>query len=474
MSLTDPVPTQKQNHSEKIRTDGSFEEYSEGSFGDYDSVAEEAELEFDQDGLELAAQEAEIEAEEELNKEESAFRSGSITPDGLIDEDFEKELGPSQLQEDEQEHGEYSDVARYGIIEIAGDDVYGRKVIIFSACRLPSSKVLDHRRLLLYMKYTLDQYVENDYTLIYFHYGLNSRNKPKFTWLVQAYMEFDRKYKKNLKALYLVHPTYFIKILWTFFKPLISVKFGKKVMYVNYLHELKEHLHFDQLVVPQPVLEHDARLLSANKPPYPYTDTNTRFSTPLKTQQFGVTLSFIQKNSGQVLPPIVVNTVEYLRKNAMDIEGIFRRSANASTIKEVQNKINAGETINFSEYDVNIPAVILKKFLRELPEPILTFDLAEPITRLYGLEEERQVFEARRMMIEELPEESYQLLKYIITFLTEVIANSDKNKMDAQNLAVVFGPNLIWSKGQVSLNLITAVNSFTLILLDHSDELFTR
>ena len=36
---------------------GSFEEYSEGSFGDYDSVAEEAELEFDQDGLELAAQE---------------------------------------------------------------------------------------------------------------------------------------------------------------------------------------------------------------------------------------------------------------------------------------------------------------------------------------------------------------------------------------------------------------------------------
>ncbi|XP_052833110.1 rho GTPase-activating protein 1 [Octopus bimaculoides] len=356
MSLSDPAPSSNPKNCQK--PDGSFEEYSEGSAGDYDSVCEEAELELDQDGLELAAQEGVFfEKYPKLNKEESAFRSGSITPDGLIDEDFEKELGPSQVQQDEQEQGEFSDVSRYGIVEIAGDDVYGRKVIIFSACRLPSSKVLDHKRLLAYIKYTLDQYVENDYTVIYFHYGLNSRNKPKLTWLLHTYMEFDRKYKKNLKALYLVHPTNFIRILWTLFKPVLSVKFGQKVMYVNYLHELKEHLHFNQLVVPQPVLDcfffHSA------------------FS--------------IQRQSGETIPPIVVHTVEYLRKYALDTEGIFRRSASASVIKDVQNKINAGDTVNYAEYDnKHIPAVILKKFLRELPEPILTYDLAEPITRLYG------------------------------------------------------------------------------------------
>ncbi|GAB1608704.1 rho GTPase-activating protein 1-like [Argonauta hians] len=467
MSLSDPAGGTSKPKSFQ-RADGSFEEYSESSVADYDSVCEEAELEFDQDGLELAAQ-------EELNKEESAFRSGSITPDGLIDEDFEKELGPSQIQQDEQEQGEFSDVSRYGIVEIAGDDVYGRKVIIFSACRLPSSKVLDHKRLLAYIKYTLDQYVENDYTVIYFHHGLNSRNKPKLTWLLQTYMEFDRKYKKNLKALYLVHPTNFIRILWTLFKPVLSAKFGQKVMYVNYLHELKEHLHFNQLVVPQPVLEHDAKLVSDNKPPYPYTDPASKFTTPQKNQQFGVALSFLQQQSGETLPPIVVHTVEYLREHALDTEGLFRRSANATLIKEVQVKINAGEKVDYSDYeDKHIPAVILKKFLRELPEPILTYDLAEPITRLYGFKEDQVVSEARQMVLEELPEENYQLLKYIITFLSEVTEHSDKNRMGAENLALIFGPNFIWSKGQVSLNLITAVNSFTVVLLTHKDQLFHR
>ena len=44
-----------------------------------------------------------------------------------------------------------------------------------------------------YLKYTLDQYVESDYTVVYFHYGLRSSNKPSMRWLGDAYKEFDRK-----------------------------------------------------------------------------------------------------------------------------------------------------------------------------------------------------------------------------------------------------------------------------------------
>ena len=43
------------------------------------------------------------------------------------------------------------------------------------------------------MQYTLDQYVENDYSVVYFHYGLNRRNKPSIGWLVQVYHALDRK-----------------------------------------------------------------------------------------------------------------------------------------------------------------------------------------------------------------------------------------------------------------------------------------
>lgn len=44
-----------------------------------------------------------------------------------------------------------------------------------------------------YLKGTLDQYVESDYTLIYFHHGLTAENKPSLSWLRDAYREFDRK-----------------------------------------------------------------------------------------------------------------------------------------------------------------------------------------------------------------------------------------------------------------------------------------
>lgn len=98
-----------------------------------------------------------------------------------------------------------------------GDDHYGRKQIVFSSCCLPPSHQLNHRRLLeyvrsrdvaatsrrrhsdasplssRYLKFTLDQYVEMDYILVYFHHGLRSSNKPSVKWLREAYGEFDRK-----------------------------------------------------------------------------------------------------------------------------------------------------------------------------------------------------------------------------------------------------------------------------------------
>ena len=52
----------------------------------------------------------------------------------------------------------------------------------------------------------------------------------------------------------------------------------------------------------------------------------------------------------------------------------------------MQRKINAGETIVFADgdADVHIAAVILKTFLRELQEPILTFDLFQHVVAFQG------------------------------------------------------------------------------------------
>ncbi|XP_028347274.1 LOW QUALITY PROTEIN: rho GTPase-activating protein 8 [Physeter macrocephalus] len=123
----------------------------------------------------------------------------------------------------------FYDVARHGILQVAGESRLGRRVVALCRCRMPASRELNHRRLLRYSKYTLDQYVESAYTVVCFHYGLNSQNKPSLGWLQSACREFDRRCKKNLKALWFAHPTSFIQVQWNILKPLLSFLGGGAV-----------------------------------------------------------------------------------------------------------------------------------------------------------------------------------------------------------------------------------------------------
>uniref|UniRef100_A0A3Q3WG03 Uncharacterized protein n=1 Tax=Mola mola TaxID=94237 RepID=A0A3Q3WG03_MOLML len=366
----------------------------------------------------------------------------------------------------------YYDVARHGIIQVCGDDNYGRKLIVFSSCCLPPSHQLNHRRLLEY--YTLDQYVEMDYILVYFHYGLRSSNKPSVKWLREAYSEFDRKYKKNLKALYVVHPTNFIRIVWNIFKPLISHKFGKKLMYVNYLAELRDHLTYEQLVVPPDVLRHDEKLRESQKSGTPPPVKTPPPRPPLPTQQFGVSLQYIrEKNREVVIPPVVFQTVTYLKVKGLRTEGIFRRSARVQIIKDIQKLYNLGKPVNFDNYaDVHVPAVILKTFLRELPEPLLTFRVYDQVQELLNVESSLRISRCRQI-VESLPEHHFIVAKFLLCFLHMVSQESLVNRMSPANLACVFGINLVRPRHvSVSLSALTPINIFTEILIEHFPAVF--
>ncbi|EPY83995.1 Rho-GTPase-activating protein isoform 1-like protein [Camelus ferus] len=344
----------------------------------------------------------------------------------------------------------YYDIARHQIVEVAGDDKYGRKIIVFSACRMPPSHQLDHSKLLGYLKHTLDQYVESDYTLIYLHHGLTSDNKPSLSWLRDAYREFDRKYKKNIKALYIVHPTMFIKTLLILFKPIISFKFGQKIFYVNYLSELSEHVKLEQLGIPRQVLKYDDFLKSTQKSPATAPKPMPP-RPPLPNQQFGVSLQHLrEKNPEQDPIPLVLReTVAYLQAHGLPVD--------------------------FDHYnELHLPAVILKTFLRELPEPLLTFDLYPHVVGfLSEYIDESQRVEATLQVFQTLPEENYLVLRFLTAFLVQISALCDQNKMTNTNLAVVFGPNLLWAKdAAITLKAINPINTFTKFLLDHQGELF--
>ncbi|XP_074554088.1 rho GTPase-activating protein 8-like [Halichoeres trimaculatus] len=369
----------------------------------------------------------------------------------------------------------YYDVARHGIIQVCGDDNYGRKLIVFSSCCLPPSHQLNHRRLLEYLKFTLDQYVVMDYILVYFHHGLRSSNKPSLKWLREAYGEFDRKYKKNLKTLYVVHPTNFIRIVWNIFKPLISHKFGKKLTYVNYLSELREHLNSEQLIIPPDVLRHDEKLRAAQKGGPPPSVKTPPPRPPLPTQQFGVSLQYIrEKNRDALIPPVVSQTVCYLKEKGLKTEGIFRRSARVQIIKDVQKRYNLGKPVDFDEFsDVHVPAVILKTFLRELPEPLLTFRVYSQVQDLLNVESSLRISRCKHI-VQSLPEHNFTVTKYLLQFLHMVSQESIVNKMSPSNLACVFGVNLVWPRhGSLSLTALTPINIFTEILIEHFHAVFS-
>lgn len=412
--------------------------------------------------------------------------------DGTIEEDFEKALAkevqgsdrrPSEasgnltLEGTSMSDEDFSDIARYGFVEVVGDDVKGCKIIVFSACRLPPNKNFDYARFLRYLMQTLDAYVDMDYSLVYFHHGLTSKNKPPLRWLWDVYKALDRRYKKNVKSLFLVHPTNFIRVVWNFFKPIISVKFGRKVQYVNYLHELAQSMALDQIPIPKPVIEHDRKSVARWKPSGASISNSDYQVSKLPTQQFGASLEWIRvNNNDQLIPPIMNICMDFLSKpDNLETEGIFRKSGNASQIKELMAKINNGERIVFSQGDVHIAAVILKTFLKELEEPLLTFKLYENIISIESVPKDDRLV-IIKSILEQLPPQNYVVLQHLVEFLSLVSDRSCLNKMNEKNLALVFGPNLARPKEIVAdssmMYSVSAINLFTESLLVHQQELF--
>jgi hypothetical protein len=112
-------------------------------------------------------------------------------------------------------------------------DSSGRAVVVFVASQLPA-KPENMDRILLYMLSVLDPIVAHDYNVVYLHALLASHNKPGFAWLKQVFNIFNRKYKKNLKRLFIVHPTFWVKyvIIISSLTPLIVHLYDYIILYI--------------------------------------------------------------------------------------------------------------------------------------------------------------------------------------------------------------------------------------------------
>jgi Rho GTPase-activating protein 1 len=271
-------------------------------------------------------------------------------------------------------------------------------------------------------------------------------------------------------------------MVWFFFKPLISEKFKNKLIYISSIDELKILLSQKNLIVPDNVREFDEKLNLSSKKSSLLNNNNSRngsklsLTNPPKTTQFGVTLKFINENSPclNYIPPVVRMCVDHLSlSDVIDTEGIFRRSGNISRINELKRKINEGAPVDMSSEDTHVVAGILKTFLRDLHEPLLTYELYDEIIQFLDWPKEERSRNVKLILREKLPVENYELFKYIIEFLVQIMDRKDFNKMTSSNLAIVFGPNMVWSRNdQMSLDEIGPINAFVDFVLQNKDDIY--
>ncbi|KAG7325447.1 hypothetical protein KOW79_011763 [Hemibagrus wyckioides] len=154
-----------------------------------------------------------------------------------------------------------------------------------------------------------------------------------------------------------------------------------------------------------------------------------------------------EKKFGERLAPLLVEQcVNFIRERGLDEEGLFRMPGQANLVKELQDAFDCGEKPQFDcNTDVHTVASLLKLYLRELPEPVIPFckyDDFLTCAQLLAKDEEEGLQELGQQ-VKTLPSANFNLLKYICNFLDEVQSHSSENKMSVQNLATVFGPNIL-------------------------------
>ncbi|XP_053197095.1 rho GTPase-activating protein 22 [Scomber japonicus] len=192
-------------------------------------------------------------------------------------------------------------------------------------------------------------------------------------------------------------------------------------------------------------------------------------------QRLEDTVQYEKKFGPRLAPLLVEQCVDFIRERGLDEEGLFRMPGQANLVKELQEAFDCGDKPLFdSNTEVHTVASLLKLYLRELPEPVIPFSKYEDFlscAQLLVKDEEEGVQELGRQ-VSTLPLPNYNLLKYICKFLDEVQSHCSENKMSVQNLATVFGPNILRPKVEDPVTIMEGTSMvqhlMTILIREHN------
>jgi hypothetical protein len=143
------------------------------------------------------------------------------------------------------------------------------------------------------------------------------------------------------------------------------------------------------------------------------------------------------------IPKILHDTVIFLSSH-LQTEGLFRKTGSLSRQRELISFIERGAIIPADSH-VHDVANLMKRFFRELPEPLLTNRLLPCFEGAYEIfhNDKEKFHKVVLLLCLMLPKDHRYALEWTINFMASVAANSSQNKMDADNLATVLTPNVM-------------------------------
>ncbi|KAB8290521.1 hypothetical protein EYC80_010947 [Monilinia laxa] len=181
--------------------------------------------------------------------------------------------------------------------------------------------------------------------------------------------------------------------------------------------------------------------------PVPNSGNNTHLA-PLKPV-FGLSLEELFERDGSAVPMIVYQCIQAVDLFGLEVEGIYRLSGTASHIMKIKAMFdNDASKVDFRNpesffHDVNSVAGLLKQFFRELPDPLLTVEQYPAFIEAAKHDDEIVRRDSLHAIINGLPDPNYATLRALTLHLNRVQESSASNRMNASNLAIVFGPTLM-------------------------------
>ncbi|XP_072224581.1 rho GTPase-activating protein 44 isoform X4 [Leuresthes tenuis] len=193
---------------------------------------------------------------------------------------------------------------------------------------------------------------------------------------------------------------------------------------------------------------------------------------------FGKSLEEHLNISGREIAFPIEACVTMLLECGMQEEGLFRVAPSASKLKKLKASLDCG-VLDVQEYssDPHAIAGALKSYLRELPEPLMTTELYDEWIQASNIQDMDKRLQALMSVCEKLPTDNLNNFRYLIKFLAKLSEYQDSNKMTSGNMAIVLGPNLLWTHTEPNITEMMTTVSLQIVgiiepIIQHADWFF--